>query len=170
MRCHEVRANRVKTSKPKMQSTSSQIVLSELSRELQKKINDLTFANYRCEKILRYLKLCQIENADKALNVSEASRIDGLQRLDDLFSFAVPPQSDCGPIPMSTVPDKYEPTSLSREDESTSGLTSISLEDVLNLARETRVRGTRIKSANTVETVNLNRNIDDKLSRYPFLV
>ena len=139
-----------------MQSTSSQGTLLELSEDLQNKINDLTFANYRCEKILRYLKLCQIENAD--LSLSEPPSIDSLQKLDESCSITVPSQSD----------GKYEPTSLPRGDESTS--TSLSLEDVLNLARETRERGTRIKFATNVGNGNLNGNIDNKLNRYPFLI
>ena len=141
-----------------MQSIPSQSILLELSEDLQKKINDLTFANYRCEKIIRYLKLCSIENAETNLNLLEPPPIDSSQRLDESFSITVPSQSD----------DKYEPTSLPRGDESTS--TSLSLEDVLNLARETRERGTRIKFAANVGNGNLNGNIDNKLSRYPFLL
>ena len=135
-----------------MQMPMSHDVLLELSNELQKKIDDLGVANYRCEKILRYLVLCQIENDDdqsKPEKIPLNSQNRGVSDQD----------------PARCVLNRQLPT-LSGEDKNTTVLLSNSLEDVLTLAKEIRERKIRSKSYTTAEICTAFQNVDSKLVRY----
>ena len=132
----------------------SQSILFELSCDLQRRVDELTYANYQCEKILRYLDLCSIENVCDQHHA----------------------EKEVKPTLLNTVPSPSEPIGThdiqpdpSQTLRPLAPITN-SLEDVLNLAREIREKkaGGKVIASHVITppVTRSIRNVDSKIARY----
>lgn len=127
-------------------SSASFILAREVSEELQRKLHRLTASHHNCEKLLRYLTLCQIDNEtvesasqEQPLGGNGSSSFDerkcfvsSSSRGLDSVSFIQSTEAIERPSPLNANSDVFV---------SIPSLTSVgssSLEDVLCMAREIR--------------------------------
>jgi hypothetical protein len=146
-------------------SSASFILAREVSEELHGKLHRLTASHHDCEKLLRYLTLCQIDN-ETVVSASQeqplggsgssslASKTETKLLIDERKCFVTSSSRGLDSVSLIRSTEAIErPSHLSANSDvsvpipSLTSVGSSSLEDVLCMAREIREKKSGLKAA-----------------------